>query len=124
MNLARMTGTLLLTAAIPAGCQTRAPAEPGFTKYEGGALVAVVDGSIDATLAASEGVVKGLGYTTRDRTRDALDARLVASPSIGPDVRIRMHSISPMLTEVRVRVGSLGNRDKSEMVLNRIQAAL
>lgn len=123
MNLARMTGTLLIAAALT-GCQTQAPAEPGFTKYEGGALVAVVDGSIDATLAASEGVVRDLGYTTHDRIRDALDARLVASPSIGPDVRIRMHSISPMLTEVRVRVGPLGNRERSEMVLDRIQAAL
>lgn len=82
-----------------------------------GYLATDIHGAVDATLAAAD----DLKLTAVSKTGDVYRATMVAQNPAGQKVTIKLHSESPAVTEVKIRIGVTGNEAESRRVLNAIE---
>lgn len=73
-----------------------------------------------ATLKAME----QLNLTVESENMDALGGALAVKRADGTDVKIRLKSVGGYSTKISVRVGLMGNKNKSVLIHNAIRNAL
>jgi hypothetical protein len=89
-----------------------------------GNLVSYESASLEHAWTAAQDAIKQLEFTVKSTAKDALDARLEAKQADGTDVSIKLSKASESVTEVSVRVGILGDQERSRLIMDKIKANL
>lgn len=113
---ASMLGGCLVVAAAGAGAGTYA--------YISGELSSTEEATLDRTWAATQAAIKDLQFTVKERSKDALQARLVAEQADNTDVKVSLESEGQKLTKVKIRIGVFGDEAKSRLILDKIKKGL
>ncbi|MEX2218955.1 MAG: DUF3568 family protein [Phycisphaerales bacterium] len=114
-----------LAALLPAACSLHNnPAGTDRYAYAGGGLTSEVPDSLDRTLQAAIAAAEESELIIRRREQGDGWARLLAEQGDGKDVRIRLHRLAPNLTQVKIRVGLIGDEPQSRVILDRIRFTL
>lgn len=113
--LIALTLGLLLT-----GCSTH---EPGVKNFAG-SIEGYVDASPERTAAAAETVVKDLKLALVSSVATKLDGKVVATTAQGKDVTIDIKRAGDNVSEVSIRVGTLGDESLGVKIFNDIKKQL
>jgi hypothetical protein len=89
-----------------------------------GTLRATLDRGIDRVFAAVQGAVNDLGLTTITARQDSIAAEVLARDAQQQNITIRLDALSPDRTELSMRVGMLGDENKSLVIFREIQENL
>lgn len=76
------------------------------------------DTANNATLAA----MKDLGFAVVDNQRDALTTKIVARSTSDKKVYVTLNKQSATSTEICIRVGTFGDQNQSEQILQKIKS--
>lgn len=74
-----------------------------------------------------QATLKGLNeldLSVQDDEHDRLSAKIVSEFSNGKSIKININALTERVARIKIRVGILGDKSKSEMILNSIQAYL
>jgi hypothetical protein len=109
-------------ALLSGGCKT--PVEGASYNYASGnlsmTLNAGVEKSYDATLKALE----QLQLTPTEKAKDALGAKIVARTSADKKVNIALTRVTDTSTEMKIGVGTIGDKDISKTIYDKIMENL
>lgn len=92
-----------------------AGAAVGGYVWSQGALSRTYRASVPAVHAATEAALRSLGITILNSEHDSLGGKIDAKRAGGEDVDIRIHR-RDRVTEVKVRVGIVGDRAKAQEI--------
>jgi hypothetical protein len=123
MNKAAM---VLLVALAISGC-TQVVVEDGAAaqySWAQGSLQAVVNAPVPAVDKATRKALRELNLVGIEGAVDQLQGEIVARMATGKKVRIKLKSIGPDQTRVRIRVGTVGDKTLAEQIMRRIQREL
>lgn len=107
-----------------AGCISTSNPKTGEYTYLTGNLVSYESATLEKAWAATQEAIKQLEFTVKSTAKDALDARLEAKQADGTDVSVKLSKASESVTEVSVRVGLLGDQERSRLIMDKIKANL
>lgn len=118
--------TVLLTAFFLAGCKTVYTGPDMETKavYSWGTLKATEDKPIAIVNAAALKAMDDLALTVTMKTADSLSAMIIARDSQDQKIEVSLTSLAENATNVVIKVGSIGNEDKSKIIYKQIQTSL
>ena len=102
-------GVAAVAAAVLGGCSSVS----SFKQTENVA----VDRAFEATQAA----MADLQFTIKEKAKDALQARVVATEADKTEVTVNMEAKSEHLTEFRIRVGVLNDEDQAKLIMDKIK---
>ena len=80
--------------------------------------------TLDACYNAAQRAVKNLGYTKISDSKDATYGEIKARNAKDQAIRIRLEKKTSKSTEVRIRVGTVGSKETSSMILNEMRKYL
>jgi hypothetical protein len=105
------------------GCGTsvRGPEGGIEAKIRYGTLTAMMDRGIDRVYQAVQQAVNELGLTTVMAQQDGVAAEVLARDAQGQNINIRLEAVSTSKTELTMRVGMLGEKNKSRVIFREIQ---
>ncbi len=106
-------------SSLPYGSAT-----PGKVSYSLGELKSVEEAALDRTWDAVQKAVEDLGATITSRQKDALTANLIARGSNDKRIEINLKKISEGLTDMRIKVGTIGDETLSRHILEKIKQNL
>jgi hypothetical protein len=121
MMAGAVLSSLLLTgclAALVAG----AAAGAGAVAYGKGELKATEAVSLDRAWSATQQAFEELELLGEGKEKDALSARIEAQGVDDKRIVVRLRRIDPELTEIRIRVGVLGNEPYSRLIYDQIRS--
>lgn len=118
-NLA-VWSALLALAFVAGGCVTTSPPARGVA-YKGGELISTEAASIDRTWTAAEKAFKELQLLGEAKEKDGLAARMEATGAGNKRIVLKLRNQGDRLTEVRIRVGWLGDEGYSRKILEKIK---
>lgn len=132
MRHARTAALSLVPAALGlgvvlllGGCmRTTSGGGLGGYSYRMGELRSELTESLDRTYHAAVAAVDQSRLIIRQEERAEGSVHLMAERADGTHVKVRIQRLSPSLTEVRVKVGILGNEPQSQTILDNIRYAL
>jgi hypothetical protein len=96
----------------------------GGVYYVRGELRSTVAHNISSTWRATEAAARQLQLEVRESSADQTAAKLSAKNAAGSDITIRLVRESAQVTELRIRVGLMGDKKISEQILEQIKANL
>jgi Protein of unknown function (DUF3568) len=105
---------LLVGAAAGAGVGTYA--------YVNGELKDSETVSVDAARNATLAAMKDLGYAVVGDQKDALTAKITAVSTGDKKVYVTLTKQSDTNTEIRIRVGTFGDQNLSQQILDKIKS--
>ncbi len=113
---------LLAAPILFSGCAafllaTGAAAGAGTFAYVTGELRAVDEVELETAHKAAIEAVEELNFAVLYKEKDAIHSRIEASTAADTDVKIKMEKTSDSLTEIRIRVGIIGNKSLSQRIL-------
>ena len=108
---------MMVTAGVSA-------AQTGVAAFVNRELVAVVAHPLNEVYAASLVAVQELGFAVRETNLSQRAGLISISESDGTRTSIRLVRETDVVTTVRVRVGTLGDRLLSAVILRRVQKRL
>ena len=116
--------TLLVGAAFWAGCKTVYTGPEMETKavYSWGTLKTTENKPIAIVNAAALKAVDELGLTVTMKTVDSLAAQIIARDSQDRKISINLTSLADNSTDIVIKVGTIGDEDKSRIIYKHIQA--
>ena len=122
--------TLALAAALAvlqSGCVlflvgAAAGAGAGTYAYVSGELKGSESVSLDKAWNASLAAMKDLEFPITTKSKDALQAEVVARTSADKKIVVKLKKVSDKTTEIRVRVGTFGDETLSRMILDKIKS--
>jgi hypothetical protein len=105
------------------GCGTsvRGPEGGIEARIKYGTLSATMDRGIDRVYQAVQEAVNGLGLTTVMAQQDGVAAEVLARDAQGQNINIKLEAVSTSKTELTMRVGMLGEKNKSRVIFREIQ---
>lgn len=106
-------------AALLAGGAAAAGA--GTVMYINGELKVLEEVSLEKAWEAAQTAAKSMRLFTTDKQRDALTAKLTVMGTDEKKVQIALKSQAGGLTEIRIRVGIMGDRNLSERILEEME---
>ena len=109
-------GCLAIVAGAAAGA--------GTYLYLKGELTDTEEVPLDRAYEAAKAAVKDLEYRTKEQSKDALQARIVALEADGTEVHIKMESKGEKLTKFTVRIGVVGDESRSRLIMDKIKKHL
>ena len=121
-----LAGALALTAgcvAVAVGAAVGAAGVAGYA-YVKGELKGTEAASLDRTWAAAQAALKDLQYSVVSQRKDAQQAELDARTAKDTKVTVQLKGLSDTTTEVRIRVGTFGDKTLSMNILEKIKARL
>ncbi len=68
--------------------------------------------------------LKKMDLSIREDEHDRLSAKIVSQFSGGKSVKITINAVTERVSKINIRVGFIGDKTKSEMILNAIQKYL
>lgn len=107
----------LATSGVLAGVATGA----AVYIYVTGTLTADFPKPIDDVYRATLAAVTKLQLSVVDHSKDNLSAHILATEAQGGDIRITLVSKEPNVTQVNIRVGILGDGEKSRKIMKTIE---
>jgi hypothetical protein len=116
---------VLLCPIITAGCAPLiigGAAGAATMAYVGGELQSSENAPIDKTWNATQQAAANMGFIVTEREKDATQARMVARTSDNKDVTIRLEREAKEITNVRVRVGTFGDEQRSRAIMEEIRS--
>lgn len=121
--------TLMMLAAVSvvalAACSASMhTTEGGSYVYQRGWLETIEHAGLDRTWQAAQDAVADLEFTVGEKAKDSLQAKLEADQADGTDVRINLQRLDDDSTKVRIKVGTFGEREVAELVLNKLRARI
>ncbi len=99
-------------------------AAAGTAAYIMGELRSMEQAPLDRTWQAAQKAVEDLEFTITSRQKEPLATKLIARGANDKKIEIRLKKASEDLTEVRIRVGILGDETLSRQVLERLKKNL
>lgn len=99
-----------------------AAAGAGAVVYKNGELKSTDSVSIDRAWAATEKAVKAMEFKPVSSTKDALGAKYEGVGAADKRVVVTLKSTGEKTTEVRIRVGLVGDEAAARTILSRIQS--
>ena len=93
----------------------------GTVAYIRGELKATEEVSLNRVWSAALTAVKDLGFAEKEKSKDALSARLVARGADDKNITIRLKRKTDTITEIRIRVGTFGNESISRLILDKMK---
>jgi hypothetical protein len=78
----------------------------------------------EKAIAASQAAMKELGYAATEAEKDALRAKLTFRGAGDEKVTITVNKMSSSVSEIRVRVGTIGDKAKSTGIMDKIKSKL
>ncbi|MHC4478558.1 MAG: DUF3568 family protein [Planctomycetota bacterium] len=126
------TKKLILTALLAAvalyvqGCMLVAvgAAAGGTVAYVKGDLEATESRDLDTVYAASKKAVADLQYSITKDSKDALQAVIVARDAADKKTTIKLTKVTDNSTKISIRVGTFGDKTKSNLIYQKIHDAL
>ena len=120
---------LLATAllAVGGGCVLllvggAAAAGAGTYAYVSGEMKGNEAVSLDRAYKASLAAMKDLQFPVTTKSKDALQAEVLARNSADKKILINLKKVSDSTTEIRIRVGTFGDETMSRQVLEKIKS--
>lgn len=83
-----------------------------------------MDRGIDRVFRAVQEAVTQLGLTTIMAEQDGVAAEVLARDAQGQNINIKLEAVSMSQTELTMRVGMLGEKNKSRVIFREIQQNL
>jgi hypothetical protein len=123
---AGLAGAIALTsgcAALVVGTAVGAAGVAGYA-YVKGELKGTEAASLDKTWAATQAAMKDLEFVVVNQRKDAVQAELEARTAKSTKVTVDLKSLSDTTTEVRIRVGTFGDKAVSLTILEKIKSKL
>jgi len=96
----------------------------GTIAYIRGDLEAVESKPIDAVYEATLKAVKELELTVTEKSKDALEARIVVRDSQDRKTTIRLKTTAEETTKLSIRVGTFGSETRSRLIYQKIREHL
>jgi hypothetical protein len=105
------------------GCGTsvRGPDGDIEARIKYGTLTAMMDRGIERVYQAVQESVAKLGLTTVMAEQDGVAAEVLARDAQEQNISIKLEAVSPSKTELTMRVGMLGDKNKSGVIFREIQ---
>src|SRR5882762_9575263 len=101
--------------AFASGCALFAVGAAGYA-YAKGELKSTEPAPLDRTWDATVAAVKELQFPIVEQSKDALEARMVATNAEDKDIRIKLKKVADNSTELHVRVGAFGDEAVSHEI--------
>lgn len=118
---------IALLIALATGCGTLLKltgSEADAIVFESGELRTIEEVPLAELDLACQKAVEMLGYEEIERTYEADSMRLTARTVGGEPVELQLAATRPRRTELRIRIGVLGNEARSRLVLEQIHQSL
>lgn len=117
---------LALLLTIGAGCVAIAAGAGagGTVAYIRGDLEATLEADVNRATTASEAAIKELGFALVKRAVDTTGGEVIARTAQDKKVSIELERASEKVTNVRIRVGTFGDEERSQLILETIQQEL
>ncbi|MFH1719814.1 MAG: DUF3568 family protein [Planctomycetota bacterium] len=96
----------------------------GTIAYIRGDLEAVESKPIDVVYEATLTAVKELELTVTEKSKDALEARIVVRDSQDRKTAIRLKTTAEETTKLSIRVGTFGSETRSRLIYQKIREHL
>jgi len=93
----------------------------GTVAYVGGELKTVQDVSLNKAWNATQKAMKDLGFTITSKEKDAFNGQLTSKGVANKIIKIKLKRESNRLTEIRIRVGTFGDKSVSLKILESIK---
>ncbi len=123
-SILMISGALLL-AVIPTGCiAVAAGAGAGAVAYIRGELSSSLEASVDQSAKATQSAITDLKLNEISGKADALSAEYVARDAQDNKIVITLKRHTDHITSVSIRVGTFGNQDISQTILENIKKHL
>lgn len=125
--MAMMRRLIVLLLLVPlGGCAVAAVGAAAGATYVwiNGEVKATLPAALPEVEKASKEVLKNLDLTAIGSTTDKLEGTVTGMLADGTKVRIRLKAVDFHSTEVRIRVGKVGDRTISEQILHHIERRL
>ncbi len=121
-NLVLIAG-LLCGAVLGQGCGTsvRGPEGAIEARIKYGTLKATMDRGIDRVFRAVQETINELGLTTVMAQQDGVAAEVLVRDAQGENINIRLQAVSTSRTDLTMRVGMMGDKNKSRVIFREIQ---
>ena len=122
-----LLGCVLVTMVISqSGCFFLVGAAAGVGGYVWvkGALEQNLNATAEQVHAATVKALNKLKLTTVSDQSDRLKSKVVAEFADGQNVNIDIDALTELTTKIRIRVGVLGDKAKSELILSKIKRYL
>lgn len=113
-----------MTLCQGCGTSVRGPDGEIEARIRYGTLNAMMDRGIDRVYQAVQDSVSKLGLTTVMAEQDGVAAEVLARDAQGQNINIKLEAVSTAKTELTLRVGMLGDENKSRVVFRQIQENL
>lgn len=117
--LVLLAGLILSTGCV-AAVAVGAGAGAGGYAWLKGELQRVYEVPMGQAAAASKNGLRALEFVNVQVQKDALEGRVTALMADGTKVRVRLKKLSSNTTKISVRVGAVGNRQRSELIHEKI----
>lgn len=95
----------------------------GYAWYKG-ELVRNFERPLGATYAAAQKAVKGMGLAIEDKAKGPFEAKVESKLAGGKKVQIKIKKLSSKTSEVSIRVGTFGDKEKSDHIMRQIEKRL
>jgi hypothetical protein len=121
-----MAGLLILAGS---GCALlvvggAAAAGAGGYAWYSGELKTSEAVSFEQAVSASQSALKDLGYSLTETEKDALHAKMTFRGAGDQKVVVTVNKQSSTVSEIRVRVGTFGDKTKSVGIMDKIKSKL
>jgi len=93
----------------------------GTVGYVGGELKTVEKVSLHRAWNATQKAMKDLEFTITSKEKDAFDGQLIAKGAANKTIKIKLNKQSDTLTEIRIRVGTFGDKSVSLNIMESIK---
>lgn len=110
-----------LTLCQGCGTSVRGPEGDIEARIKYGTLTAMMDRGIERVYQAVQESVGKLGLTTVMAEQDGVAAEVLARDAQGQNISIKLEAVGPDKTELTMRVGMLGDKNKSRVIFRQIQ---
>lgn len=116
---------IVLVSALQAGCGRLFPTHGASPiTFEAGELRSNVEVSLDELDLACRKAIETLGYEQVETTQDTKRILWRARTASGDAVELQLAARTASKTELRIRVGVLGNEARSRLILEQIHQSL
>ena len=125
--LLRITALLALAGALAlnSGCVAVAVgAGAGAVAYIRGELEATLEGSLGASVRATDRAISQLEFAKVSEKKDALSANFVARTAQDKRIEIVLTKVGASVTKVKIRVGVFGDEAVSLAILDKIKSGI
>ncbi|MBI4660270.1 MAG: DUF3568 family protein [Verrucomicrobia bacterium] len=117
-------GLVLLSGCAAALLTGGAAAGAGAVAYVRGELKSTEAAALEKVWTATLAAMSDLEFSVTKKEKDALSARAVARGANDKKIQVDLKRLSDRDTEVRIRVGILGDESISRQVLDKIKKRL